>query len=157
VTRQPAISFSISLQHHFNRAGGRTLTFGIMHLTPCQDQKKQTLDEFYTEVTTWENAGSRDVGRVMLGLIARLRALPDERRVFGLTSHLRLCLLASDSYRSPWYVIVSALDERNIHVEYLMPKTIAPWPHAYVRGDACSEDEAVQMILTAIEKSEGWS
>ena len=101
-----------------------------MHLTHCQDQKRQTLEEFYTDVTTWDKATSRDVGRVMLGLIARLRALPDERRVFGLTSHLRLCLLASDTYKSPWFVIFSALNERNIYVEYLMPKRIAPWPRA---------------------------
>jgi hypothetical protein len=128
-----------------------------MHLIGCQDQKKQPLDEFYTEVTHWEKPVSREVGRVMLSLIARLRALPDERRVFGLTSHLRLCLLAEDTYKSPWHVIVSALDSRNYTVEYLMPQAIAPWPHAYVRGEARSENEAVQMILTAMEKSEGWN
>jgi hypothetical protein len=127
-----------------------------MHLTKCQNQKKQTLEEFYTEVTTWEKATSRGAAKVMLGLISRLRALPDERRVFGLTSHLRLCLLATDSWKSPWYVIFSALDERNIYVEYLMPEHVAPWPRAYVRGEARSEDEAVQMIVVAIEKSEGW-
>ena len=128
-----------------------------MHLTHCQDQKKQTLDEYYTEVTTWENAVSRDVGRVMLALINRLRALPDERKVFGLTSHLRLCLLAVDSWKSPWFVIISALDQRNYYIEYLMPGRIAPWPRAYVRGEANSENAAVQMILTAMDKSEGWN
>ena len=84
-----------------------------MHLIGCQDQKKETLDEFYTAVTRSEEPVSREIGRVMLSLIARLRAAPDEHRAFGLTSHLRLCLLAEDTYKSPWYVIVSALDSRN--------------------------------------------
>jgi hypothetical protein len=50
----------------------------------------------------------------------------------------------------------SALDKRNYFVEYLMPQRVAPWPNAYVRGEARSEDSAVQMIVAAIEKSEGW-
>ena len=128
-----------------------------MHLLGCQDQKKQPLDEFYTEVKHWEKTVSREVCRVMLSLIARLRALPDERRAFGLTSHLRLCLLAQDTWKSPWYVIISALDSRNYTVEYLVPPAVAPWEHAYVRGEARSEDEAVKMILTAMERSEGWN
>ncbi|MFA5194013.1 MAG: hypothetical protein WC740_25170 [Verrucomicrobiia bacterium] len=92
----------------------------------------------------------------MLDLIARLRTLPDDRRVYGLTSHERLCLIAEDTYKSPWFVIVWALDKRNYSVEYLMPDDVAPWPGAYVRGEACSEDDAVQMILAAMEKSGGW-
>ena len=95
-----------------------------MHLIGCQDQKEQHLDAFYTEVTQWDQAVSREIGKVMLSLVARLRALPDERRVFGLTSHLRLCLLAEDTWKSSWYVIVSALDSRNYTVEYLMPQAL---------------------------------
>ena len=46
-------------------------SFGIaMHLIGCQEKKKQTLDEFYTEVTRSENPVSREIGRVMLSLIA---------------------------------------------------------------------------------------
>ena len=127
-----------------------------MHLSRCKDQGKRTLEEFYTEITESENAVSRDIGTVMLHLITRLRALPNDRHVFGLTSHLRLCLLAEDSWKSPWFAIVSALDKRNYYVEYLMPERMAPWPRAYVKGEARSEDEAVRMIETAIENSEGW-
>ena len=127
-----------------------------MHLTGCKDQSKQPFDDFYTEVLQWENVVGREVGAVMLALIARLRALPNDRRVFGLTSHLRLCLLAEDSWKSPWFVIVSALDKNNYYVDYLMPDHIAPWPRAYVRGEARSEDETVRMIEIAMEKSEGW-
>ncbi|TAK94548.1 MAG: hypothetical protein EPO07_16570 [Verrucomicrobia bacterium] len=127
-----------------------------MHLTRCKDQKSASLDEFYKEVSELDNYTNREGGKAMLDLIARLRALPNERHVFGLTSHHRLCLLATDTYRSPWFVIISALDKRNYFVEYLMPEHIAPWPHAYVKGEASSEEAAIQMIVAAIEKSEGW-
>src|SRR2546422_123773 len=127
-----------------------------MHLTRCKDQKSGTLDEFFTEVSEADHHVSREGGKAMLDLIARLRALPDRRRVYGLTSHHQLCLLADDTYTSPWFVIVSALDKRNYFVEYRMPERDAPWSRAYVRGEASSEDEAVQMIITAMEKSEGW-
>jgi len=52
--------------------------------------------------------------------------------------------------------MISALDKRNYFIEYLMPEHVAPWAHAYVRGTALSEDDAVRMILTAMEKSGGW-
>ncbi len=127
-----------------------------MHLTRCRDQKSRTLDEFYGELIQSDEPVTREGGKTMLALIRRLRLLPIEQRVFGLTSHYRLCLLAQDSAETPWFVIAAALDERNYFVEYLMPERIAPWPRAYVRGEAHSEDEAVQMILTGMEKSEGW-
>src|SRR5258706_5097327 len=117
-----------------------------MHLTRCQDHPSKTLDEFYAEVSRHDHPVEREGGKVMLDFIIRLRALPDERLVYGLTSHYRLCLLAEDNSRSPWFVIISALDKRNYNVEYLMPERVAPWPHAYVRGEASSEEEAVQMI-----------
>ena len=93
----------------------------------------------------------------MLDLIARLRALPDDRQVWGLTSHERLCLLATDSSASPWYVIVAALDSQNIFIEYLVPGDSAPWPNAYMRGEARSHDDAVRMIVTAMNESRGWT
>lgn len=41
-----------------------------------------------------------------------------------------------------------------------MPTAVAPWPDARVQGEARSEarseDEAVRMILIAMERSEGW-
>jgi hypothetical protein len=131
--------------------------FGIaMHLTRSQDQKSKTLDEFYTEISQHDHPVDREGGKAMLDLICRLRALPDERRLYGLTSHYRLCMRAQDTPDAAWFVIISALDKRNYYVEYLMPERLAPWPDAYVRGEARSEDDAVQMIVKAMEKSEGW-
>lgn len=128
-----------------------------MNLTRCRDQKSKTLDEFYGELSQSDEPVTRGIGKSMLALMTRLRASPDERRVFGLTSHYQLCLLAEDSFEASKFVSIAALDRRSYSVEYLMPERVAPWPDAYVRGEARSEDDAVQMILTAIEKSEGWS
>src|SRR5262249_40253869 len=123
----------------------------------CQDQKSKTLEEFYTEPAQSAEPLSQQIGRTMLELLTKLKALPDDRRVYGLTSLYRLCLLAEDTWKSPWFVIISALDHRNYTVEYLMPETIAPWPRAYLRGEARSEDEALKMILIAMDNSNGWN
>ena len=128
-----------------------------MHLTRCKDQKPETLDHFYGEAAASHEPITRNGGEVMLDWIVRLRALPNERRVYGLTSHYRLCLLAEDSYTSPWFVIISAFDGRNFYVEYLMPEREAPWQHAYVRGEARLVEDAVRMVFTAMDKSGGWS
>ena len=127
-----------------------------MHLNRCKDQKSRTLDEFYTDESETDHPVSRESGKAMLSLITRLRALPDPRRLYGLTSHNHLGLLSEDTSRSAWFVKVAALDKRNYWIEHLMPEANAPWPNAYVQGHAHSEDEAVRMILTAMEKSEGW-
>ena len=128
-----------------------------MQLIRCQDQKTKTLDEFYAEMSHGKFPGTSKSGEAMLNLMTRLRALPDHRSVYGLTSHQRLCLLATNSYLSPWFVIVSSLDKNNYYIEYLMPEHVSPWPHAYVRGEARSEEDAVKLILIAMDKSEGWS
>jgi class 3 adenylate cyclase len=128
-----------------------------MQLIRCHEQKSKSLDDFYTDISNHDGSVDREIGKTMLALIARLRSLPDDRQAWGLTSHYRLCLLGEDSSATPWFVIISALDTRDYYVEYLMPERVAPWPHAYVRGEASSEDDAVQMILTAMERSEGWS
>lgn len=128
-----------------------------MHLTRCREQKSKTLDEFFENISEQDHIVSREGGKAMLDLMARLRALPDSRQVYGLTSHHQLCLLAADTSESPWFVIICALNKGNYFIEYLMPDDVAPWPRAYVRGEARSEDDAVKMVVTAMEKSEGWS
>ncbi|HEX5222244.1 MAG TPA: hypothetical protein VFZ59_22005 [Verrucomicrobiae bacterium] len=128
-----------------------------MRITRCKDQKNATLEDFYGEAAASLEPVTRKSGEAMLDWIARLRALPNEKNVYGLTSLYRLCLLSEDTYTSPWFVIISASDERNYYVEYLMPEHQSPWPNAYVRGEARSADEAVQMVVTAMEKCGGWS
>lgn len=123
-----------------------------MQLNRCSDQTRQTLDEFYASMTEPKGAGE-----AMLSLIQRLRALSNPRKLYGLTSRGNLILLSSDSYQSPWHVKFIALDRRNYFIEYLIPESLAPWPNAYIKGEARSEDEALKMILIAIEKSAGWT
>ncbi len=126
-----------------------------MYLERCKDQPSRSLDEFY-EAIAREPAPFDRIGRAMLDLLARLRAVSDARRIWGLTSHERLCLLAEDSYESPWFVIVGALGAEDVFVEYLVPADEEPWPHAYLRGQAASLDDAVRVILIAMDKSRGW-
>ncbi|HEX7839711.1 MAG TPA: hypothetical protein VF469_19685 [Kofleriaceae bacterium] len=114
------------------------------------------MEQFYGDATRHEDKFVRDRAELMLSLIARLRALPDDRCVWGLTSHMELCLLSQDTFLSPRYVVVEVLDRRGYFIDYLMPPTSAPWRGARVRGEARSEDEAVQMVLTAMDRSGGW-
>ena len=127
-----------------------------MHLTRCSDQNHQSLDEFYGEAAESKDPTTRGIGSAMLTLIGRLRNLEVSHHVWGLTSHYNLVLLADDSYTTPWFVTMLALDYRNYSVEYLMPEDIAPWPNAYVKGQAQNADDAVRMILLAMEMSHGW-
>jgi len=93
----------------------------------------------------------------MLSLIRRLRAEPDQRVVFGLTSHGWLVLLAEDTYDSLWYVTIASAGLERYRIEYLMRAEDSPWAgYAHVAGEATSEDQAVAMIWIAMEKSGGW-
>lgn len=129
-----------------------------MYINRCQDQNSWTLDELYIDMTENERTipDNREAAKAMLDLLARLRALPDERCVYGTTSHYQLYFHAQDTYTSPWFVSIGAVEKHTYFVEYLMPERFAPWPQAHVSGWTHSEDDAVQMILTAMEKSEGW-
>lgn len=86
----------------------------------------------------------------MNALIAKLKSSSDQFEAWGLNSMDSLCLMPSDQL-SDRFVRISCGGD--YHVEYRMPSTEAPWPNAWVTGTAQSEDEAVQMILTAIERS----
>lgn len=132
-----------------------------MHLTRCQDQKHRTLEEYFGKEIHPEDPRpyEYDDEGAMISLIQRLRALPDERQVYGLTSERTLCLLALDTQSAPCLVKVHAVSKRmNMYfIDYLMPQRNAPWPQAYITGTANSEDEAVEMILIGMDKSGGWS
>lgn len=128
-----------------------------MQLTPCRDQHPQSLEEFYGKLARNDKYVAREGAKAILSVIERMRSMPDDRSAFGLTSHARLVLLAEDTYLSPWYVIVAALDSQNWFIEFRMPESSAPWPGAYVRGECRTLDDAVRMIATAMERSGGWN
>lgn len=124
-----------------------------MILERCKDQKG-SIEEFYQRLAA--HSESREGAAAMLALIAKLRASsPADRMVWCLTSLHRLCLLSSGS--ATWWVIVAAADESDFLIEYRLPDSAAPWPDAYVRGEAKSVEEALRMTLIGMENSEGWS
>jgi hypothetical protein len=125
-----------------------------MVLERCSAQKSATLDEFYGAIA--KNPVGAQTGTAMLSLIARLRGLAWPERAWGLTSHLHLVLLAEDDDSSPWFIKAVALDPRNFLVEFLLPSGAAPWPRAYVKGEASSEDEALDYLETAFRLTDGW-
>lgn len=130
-----------------------------MHITRCQDQKLSTLEEFYGKGPLPQEARPYecDDRGVMISLLERLRALPDSRRIYGLTADYELCFLAQDSQTAPAFVKVSTVGLPLYFIEYLMPQRSAPWPQqAYVTGMTDSEEEAVKMVLIGMAKSEGW-
>lgn len=129
-----------------------------MQLTQCRDQKRPpTLEAYFAELGDSIAPSMRAACRVMQDLVVRLRALPNDWCVYGLTSHYRLCLLSVDSYDSPWWVTIAALNAQSIAVDYLVPAHMAPWPGARTCGQAQSTEAAVSMIQIAMEASGGWT
>jgi len=126
-----------------------------MMLTRCTDQGTETLDAAY-EVWARRGTAVGTDGQAMLDLFTALRTSSDARRAWGLTSHAELVLLSSDASSSPWYVKVFAHNYGGYRIEYLMPEAIAPWPGAWVRGEASTVDEAVSMLGVAMDRSGGW-
>ena len=128
----------------------------MMDIIRVKDQGWVTLEEDFTEL--YQQGSYRQAGaKAMLSLLNKLHDFQDERKVFGLTSRFgQLAFLAEDRYESPWFVRVAAGSEQFFAVVYRMPSTISPWPDASVGGSAQSVDEAVQMVLTAMDRSEGW-
>lgn len=127
-----------------------------MQLERCTAQGPHALDEAY-QVWVRRGPGVGIDGRAMLALIEQLRAHPDERHAWGLTSHATLCLLSADDAESPWYVTIFAPSYGGYRVEYLLPPSSAPWPRAYVHGEAKAVSDAVAMVLIAMDRSEGWA
>lgn len=94
---------------------------------------------------------------VMLELLALLRAAKSDYVAYGLTSHLKLCLLSEDNYDSTWWVVVETDVFGYLRVEYLMPPEASPWPGAYVAGRTREPERACEMVLIGMLKSGGWS
>jgi hypothetical protein len=121
-----------------------------MKLERCRDQPSETLEEHYDQLVASDDPQSRAMGRAMIALIARLRQLDDSREVFGLTSHFQLCLLAQDTYRSPWYVKFIARDEHFVAIERRITDD------DYERIEVSSLDAAVTEIVRAMDLTGGW-
>src|SRR5688572_281702 len=107
-----------------------------MPLERISDQKSQTLEGFYLDVSKESSVVSKDIGKTMLDFIREINEIFPNTVIWALTSLYRLVLLSNDDWKSKWYVIVSCLNNKEIYIEYLMPANQGPWPDATVKGTA---------------------
>ena len=126
-----------------------------MKITRCRDQSG-TLEQFYRKICGSNDNVSQLIGEGMLRLLQALHDCPAHHEMWGLTSHHHLCLLAEDCYETRWLVRVIGSDSQ-YRIEYLLPQNAAPWPNAYVQGEASSLEQAVNMVLIGMVRSGGWS
>jgi hypothetical protein len=127
-----------------------------MSINRCSDQRSQTLEDFYIELTAISTNNFIDVGKRMLVMVGLINEKFKETQLWGLTSHARLVILNEDKWDSYWYVIVSSIGMEDYYIEYLLPQKQQPWENATVRGQARNLDEAFNYLLIAMERSQGW-
>lgn len=127
-----------------------------MPIVRCKDQKRQTLEEFYSEWASYEDKFSIDLGKAILSIIEFINNTFIETKIFGLTSHAHLILLAQNSSESEWFVklITNGLE---FYIEYLIPKENQPWENAIVKGETTSMEEFKNYIIIAMVESQGWN
>lgn len=125
-----------------------------MPIKRTSDQS-QTLEQYYSEMLASENQLQQWKGRDMLAFIEVVNQTFVETQLYGLTSIDRLIIQAENSWKSDWYVIVSAV-AGEYYFEYLMPKSKAPWENALVRGTAKSLQETRRYLIVSMKESEGW-
>lgn len=124
-----------------------------MPLYRCSAQKRQTLVEFYSELLN--HPMTKKDGEAMLALIKKIDETFPNTKIWGLTSHYHLILLAQDDYTSEGYVSIIAF-RNEILLEYKIPPELAPWPNAYVKGAINSLDKAMNYLKIAMIESRGW-
>src|SRR5262245_33488325 len=114
----------------------------MLKTASCQND--WPIEEFYRWVVRTGDAFGPDGAASMLDLLPELAEVCKSIDVWALRSLDRLCLLAEDDYRAPWFVIVAAGGDGAYDIEYRMRPTEAPWPSARVSGQASSKAEALE-------------
>jgi hypothetical protein len=127
-----------------------------MPITRNSDQRRQTLEQFYFEISQEKNYSSKSAGKLMLDLLEMINHTFPDTQLWGLTSLYRLVIQAENASKSPWYIIVSGVGNE-YHLEYLMPDHKSPWQGARVVGGATSLAEARRKLIIAMHECEGWS
>ncbi len=125
----------------------------VMPIQRCSAQAMQSLKEYYEHL---RDDRLPDIGIGMLELLDLVDEMFQETKIFGLTSMMGLLLFAEDDVPFPWYVKISSFGIRDYHFEYLLPEEQAPWPHAFVRGEARNLADAKNYLLIAMHRSQGW-
>jgi len=122
---------------------------------PIITSKSKDLREFYSEAIQDSDFTTREIGKTMLEWVNRIELELPELRIWGLTSHYRLVLMATETYHGDWSVIIIG-QKGNYRVDYLMPKEYAPWENAYVTGETTDFEEALKISIIGIKKSGAW-
>jgi hypothetical protein len=91
------------------------------------------LEEFYRELSASSDNTTAEIGRMMLRLLPEIPPAFRGKRLWGLTSLYRLCLLAADDYRTPWYVRIIGDSGGQYEIHYRMSEVDQPWPDAFRR------------------------
>lgn len=120
-----------------------------MKIIRCSCQNSQSLSDYYQELYPEDSP-------VMNEFLDLLEKTSSPLVVYGLTSHEDLVFQPSDEYSPPWLVIVSIRQEQVFEVRYRLPMQSAPWPNAYVVGEAKGPKEAVDRVLVAMRLSGGF-
>ncbi|MGL2963040.1 hypothetical protein ACSVH2_04370 [Flavobacterium sp. RSB2_4_14] len=127
-----------------------------MPLIRCSEQKRQSLEEFYTQCASENNKISSGIGKSMLKIIDVINKTFTETIIYGLTSHDFLLLHSEDNSMSNWHVILIANGLEEYHIEYQMTKDSQPWENASVKGATKSIEEFKKFIIIAMYESRGW-
>ena len=126
-----------------------------MAINNSKSQPNKSLIEFYSEAATDSDFITSEIGKTMIKWIQEIeRKLPD-LQIWGLTSHYRLVLMATETHTGDWSVILIG-QEGHYRVDYLIPLDEAPWENAYITGETTTFDKAMEMTLVGIEKSGAW-
>jgi len=128
----------------------------FMPLRRASRQPSATLEGFYKNLASSTDSISSSVGAQMLSLLPILGELCGPFDVWGLTSHAHLWLLASDDWRSPWLVCITAIPNEGYRIQYRAADTDAPWPEATGEDVASDEATACRLVLRAMGHSGGW-
>ncbi len=126
-----------------------------MTVITSKSQSTNGLKEFYLEASKDDDFTTKEIGKAMLMWIEGIEQALPELQIWGLTSHYKLVLMATETYHGDWSVIIIG-QKGNYRVDYLIPKENAPWENAYVTGETTNFEEALKMTLTGIEKCGAW-
>lgn len=128
-----------------------------MPITRSSEQKSETLEEFYKELTSnTVTLVENEIGKSILSFISMVNETFIETTLYGLTSHYALLIRATDKWADDWFVTVYSIGEKKFQFEYKMTETKSPWKYAIVKGQANNIDEARSYLIIAMTESEGW-
>lgn len=126
-----------------------------MPLLRCSEQRRQSLEEFYSGWTLESNPVSVRIGESMLGVVALINTTFTETKIYGLTSHAHLLLCTEDHAPHEWYISIIA-NGQEYCIEYKMTKERQPWEGAVIKGGTKSLEEFRNFIIIALVESGGW-